>query len=100
VTARIAAAANIRASADCSARARKSAAAKAIEAATTAIQPNPPNPARRPPIYARYAAVMSGSWTPIERCPMLDRYRVPHEIIWRVAQSKRADYTASGSSAR
>ena len=50
-------------------------------------------------MYARYADVMSGSWAPIECCPMLDRYRDPHEIIPRVAQSKRADYTASGSAA-
>ena len=67
----ITAAANTSASAERSARVRSKAAASAIAAATTAIQPKPLNPARRPAVYARYAVVMRGSGGPIERCPTL-----------------------------
>jgi hypothetical protein len=48
-------------------------------------------------MYARYAAVMSGSWAPIERCPILGCYRDTGGIIPRIAQSKRADHSASGA---
>ena len=89
MTARIAAAANINASADRSVRARYSAVMNAIEATTTAIQAKPAKPARSPPTYARYAAVMSGSWAPVAGCPNVRPYRNPDEIISPVAQSKR-----------
>ena len=89
MTARIAAAANISASANLAVRARYSAATNVTEAATTAIQAKPANPTRRPPTYARYAAVMSGSWAPTCGCPTLGLYRNVDEIIPPVAQSKR-----------